>query len=118
MANAEQSVSSQASSGLARVSFAAAGIGVVLFGAGWLSIAWFGDERIVAPLMFWSVLLAYCAMLVGAVYGVRAVREARRQGQPRVFGLAAGALSFTFLVLLTPLVLWNLLFFVCDCVSP
>ena len=118
MANAEQSVSSQASSGLARFSFAAAGIGVLLFAAGWLSITWFRDDWIVAPLVFGSVVLAYCAMVVGAVQGVRAVREATRQGQSRMLGLAAGALSFTFLVLLSPLLFWNLLFFVCDCVSP
>jgi len=118
VANAGHSVPSQASSALARVSFAAAVSGVLLVGAGWLLTAWAGADLAVAWLVFSSVVLAFCAFAVGALQGLRAVRQATRQQQPRVLGLAAAALSFTFLALLSPVLLWNLLFFVCDCVSP
>lgn len=118
VAHAGHSVPSQASSALARVSFMAAVSGVLLVGAGWLLIAWAGADLAVAWLVFSSVVLAFCAFAVGALQGLRAARQATRQQQPRVLGLAAAALSFTFLALLSPLLLWSLLFFVCDCVSP
>ena len=118
MANAEQSVPVRAASGLARISFAAAGVGALLFGAGVLLVARVEIDLTVAWLVFSSVVLAWIAVVVGAVEGVRSVREANRQQQPRLLGIFAATVSFAFLVLLSPILLWNLLFFVCDCVSP